>query len=212
MRLFPRLIDVSSGIVSASNIPITELSLHDLRSRIAVVPQRAFLFSGTIASNVAGVLGSFSQIDDERVTRALKLAQAWDFVSELDGSIHANVEAGGKNFSGGQRQRLTIARALYRCLPDTTGHREADLLIFDDSFSALDYATDARLRQSLRESLQDICVLIVAQRISTIRDAHEIFVLDKGNIVGQGSHNELLSSCETYREIVQSQLTAEEAR
>ncbi|MBM7825557.1 ATP-binding cassette subfamily B protein [Arcanobacterium pluranimalium] len=212
IRLFPRLIDVSSGSITAGGVPVNELDLHELRSKIAIVAQRAFLFSGTIGENVAGTVGSDVSYDVARVKQALELAQAWEFVSTLDGQIEAKVESGGKNFSGGQRQRLTIARALYRCLPDTLGHHDADLLIFDDSFSALDYATDARLRAALKSTLTNVAVLIVAQRVATIRNADEICVLDNGLIVGRGTHAELFESCTTYQEIVQSQLTAEEAK
>ena len=151
-------------------------------------------------------------LDPERVTRALQAAQAWEFVEKLEKGIDAEVESGGKNFSGGQRQRLTIARAIYRCLPDENGERQADLLIFDDSFSALDFITDARLRSGLRSFVGDIAVFIVAQRVSTIRQADEIHVLDAGAVVGRGRHEELLETCETYQEIVASQLSAEEAR
>lgn len=233
IKLFPRLIDASRGQALAGGIDVRELDPAQLRARIAFVPQRAFLFSGTIASNVAGlpraphtaatatesVAGAdhaaeseLAEIDEPRVRRALKAAQAWEFVRELDGDMHARVESGGKNYSGGQRQRLTIARALYRCLPDSvTGKRQADLLIFDDSFSALDFATDAALRTHLREYIGDIAVLIVAQRVGTIRAADEIFVLADGRVEAHGTHAQLLESSPTYQEIVASQLTKEEA-
>ncbi|MDP9807071.1 ATP-binding cassette subfamily B protein [Trueperella bonasi] len=212
VRLLPRLIDASGGQVRAGGIPVTELDPKELRSRIALVPQRAFLFSGTIASNVSGSPKPNAPIDPERVKRALQAAQAWNFVEKLENGIDSDVEAGGKNFSGGQRQRLTIARAIYRCLPDATGHRQADLLIFDDSFSALDYVTDARLRVGLRAFVGDIAIFIVAQRISTIQQADEIHVLDAGRIVGRGRHEDLLHTCVTYQEIVASQVSVEEAR
>lgn len=212
IRLLPRVIDATGGEVRAGGIPVTDLDPKELRSRIALVPQRAFLFSGTIASNVAGSPSADVAVDPERVTRALQAAQAWEFVEKLEKGIDAEVESGGKNFSGGQRQRLTIARAIYRCLPDENGERQADLLIFDDSFSALDFITDARLRSGLRSFVGDIAVFIVAQRVSTIRQADEIHVLDAGAVVGRGRHEELLETCETYQEIVASQLSAEEAR
>lgn len=212
IRLLPRVIDATGGEVRAGGIPVTDLDPKELRSRIALVPQRAFLFSGTIASNVAGSPSADVALDPERVTRALQAAQAWEFVEKLEKGIDAEVESGGKNFSGGQRQRLTIARAIYRCLPDENGERQADLLIFDDSFSALDFITDARLRSGLRSFVGDIAVFIVAQRVSTIRQADEIHVLDAGAVVGRGRHEELLETCETYQEIVASQLSAEEAR
>lgn len=212
IRLLPRVIDATGGEVRAGGIPVTDLDPKELRSRIALVPQRAFLFSGTIASNVAGSPSADVALDPERVTRALQAAQAWEFVEKLEKGIDAEVESGGKNFSGGQRQRLTIARAIYRCLPDENGERQADLLIFDDSFSALDFITDARLRSGLRSFVGDIAVFIVAQRVSTIRQADEIHVLDAGAVVGRGRHEELLETCETYQEIVASQLSVEEAR
>ena len=211
LRLFPRLIEASAGRVLAGGIDVRELDLTELRARIAIIPQQAFLFSGTVASNVAGRLRVTDQIDRSRVERALRAAQAWDFVNSLDNGMDTQVESGGKNLSGGQRQRLTIARALYRCLPDASGHRTADLLIFDDSFSALDFATDAALRLGLREAVGDVAILIVAQRVATIRQSDAILVLEAGQTAGIGTHEQLMASCSTYQEIVSSQLSAEEA-
>jgi len=211
LRLFPRLIEASAGSVLAGGINVRELDLTELRARIAIIPQQAFLFSGTVASNVAGRLRVTDQIDRSRVERALRAAQAWDFVNSLDNGMDTQVESGGKNLSGGQRQRLTIARALYRCLPDESGHRTADLLIFDDSFSALDFATDAALRLGLREAVGDVAILIVAQRVATIRQSDAILVLEAGQTAGIGTHEQLMASCSTYQEIVSSQLSAEEA-
>lgn len=211
IKLFPRLIDATSGEVRAGGVPVTTVDPLELRARIALVPQTAFLFSGTIGSNVAGSARSDAVYDEARVQRALDAAQASEFVGKLDDGMKTQVEAGGKNFSGGQRQRLTIARALYRCIPDDDGRRESDLLIFDDSFSALDFATDSRLRNSLRDYIGDVAVMIIAQRVSTIRQADEILVLDDGRIVGRGTHSELMATCKTYQEIVSSQLSEEEA-
>lgn len=194
VNLLPRLIDPTQGTVTANETPLTELDLS-VRERVALVPQRAHLFAGTVASNLR--LGAPSATDDQ-LWEALEIAQAREFITDLE----AEVESGGKNFSGGQRQRLTIARALVR---------RADLTVFDDSFSALDYATDAKLRASLDGFLADAAVLIVGQRVATIRGADTIVVLDAGEIVGTGTHESLMATCPTYEEIVLSQLTAEEA-
>ena len=210
IRLFPRIIDPASGAVRAGGVDVRALDLHELRQRIVYIPQTAYLFTGTIASNVAGLVAPGAE-DRARVSRALEIAQASEFVDALEDGMDAKVEAGGKNFSGGQRQRLTIARAIYRALPDDSGKAGADLIIFDDSFSALDFATDAALRQALRENLKGISVLIVASRIATVRNADTIVVLDAGRTVGIGRHSELMESCAAYREIVESQMTAEEA-
>lgn len=211
LKLIPRMIDATSGQVRAGGIPVTELDPIELRSRIAYVPQKAFLFSGTIGSNVAGNIRKDAPYDADRVRRALEAAQASEFVDKLEGGLDSIVEAGGSNYSGGQRQRLTIARAIYRCLPDETGHRQSDLLIFDDSFSALDYATDSRLRENVRSYVGDVAILIVAQRVSTIRNADQINVLDYGRITGSGTHHDLLRTNVTYQEIVSSQMSAQEA-
>lgn len=200
-HLFPRLIDATSGQVRAGGIPVTDLDPDELRSRIALVPQAAYLFSGTIATTVGG-----THPDRERVRTALEGAGAWEFVSELANDIDAPVEAGGANFSGGQRQRLTIARALYAALDPT---RHIDLVIFDDSFSALDYATDAAIRAHLRTYVGNAAVLIVAQRVATIRNAGTIVVLDGGHIAASGTHNELAASSPIYQEIISSQVEKE---
>ncbi len=200
VNLLPRMMDPTGGRISASGVDLRDLPVKTVRERIAMVPQHAYLFSGTIASTVAGVAEP-DAAQRERVQWALDGAQATEFVSALADGIDHEVEPGGSNFSGGQRQRLAIARALYRA---------ADLYVFDDSFSALDYATDAKLRLALPRYTEGAAVLIVAQRVATIRHADEILVLDEGRIVGRGTHAELLASCETYKEIVASQMSEEE--
>lgn len=212
LKLIPRMIDATGGEVRAGGIPVKELDPIELRSRIAYVPQKAFLFSGTIGTNVSGNVRSDASYDLDRVRLALEAAQASEFVDKLDDGLDSKVEAGGSNYSGGQRQRLTIARAIYRCLPDENGNRQSDLLVFDDSFSALDFATDSRLRNNLRNYVGDIAVLIIAQRVSTIRNADVIHVLDDGKITGSGTHAELLETNSTYQEIVSSQMSEEEAQ
>jgi ATP-binding cassette subfamily B protein len=199
VNLVPRLFDVTGGSVAVGGVDVRDLDPEALWAELGLVPQRAYLFSGTVRSNLEhGRAGA----TDEQLWEALEVAQARDFVEALEEGLDAPVVQGGSNFSGGQRQRLAIARALVR--------RPA-IYLFDDSFSALDLATDARLRAALRPRTTDATVLIVAQRVSTIRDADLILVLEDGRIVGRGHHDELLASCETYREIVESQLTAEEA-
>jgi ATP-binding cassette, subfamily B, multidrug efflux pump len=164
-----------------------------------LVPQKAFLFSGSVASNLR-----YGQPDatDEELWRALRVAQAEDFVREMPGQLEASISQGGTNVSGGQRQRLSIARALVK---------RPEIYAFDDSFSALDVATDARLRAALKRETADAAVIIVGQRVATIADADKIVVLEHGEIVGCGTHEQLLASCTTYVEIVDSQLSAEEA-
>lgn len=198
--LIPRFYDTTSGEVLVDGVNVHELSFKALYDRIAYVTQRAVLFSGTIAENVSfGESGE--PVTNEAVERAVELAQAEEFVSRLpEGTAH-RIAQGGRNVSGGQKQRLSIARALAR---------GAEILIFDDSFSALDYRTDARLRAGLSEKLCDTTKIIVAQRVGTIRHADRILVLDEGRIVGDGTHEELLRSCEVYREIARSQLSEEE--
>ena len=172
---------------------------EDLWARVGLVPQKPYLFSGTVASNLR--YGKPDATDDE-LWEALTVAQAADFVRERDGGLESPIAQGGTNVSGGQRQRLAIARALVK---------KPGVYIFDDSFSALDVTTDARLRAALRPVTRDAAVLVVAQRISTITGADEILVVDDGEIVGRGTHEQLLASNETYQEIVESQLSAEEA-
>ncbi len=198
VNLIPRLYDVSGGSVLVDGVDIRELSQQDLWSRIGLVPQRAFLFSGTVASNVRD---GNERATDEDVWRALEIAQARDFVQEMPEGLDAPVTQGGTNLSGGQRQRLAIARAIVK---------RPEIYVFDDSFSALDFATDARLRTALRAETRDATVLIVAQRVGTIMHADRIVVLSEGQVAGVGTHEQLMATCETYREIVYSQLSPEE--
>lgn len=195
-NLIGRLFDVSSGSVAINGVDIRDLDLMSLWSRMGLVPQKPYLFSGSVASNLK--FGRQDATEDE-MWAALRVAQAEDFVAAMPGGLDAEIVQGGSNVSGGQRQRLAIARALIR---------QPDIYLFDDSFSALDLATDARLRSALRPWVNNSVVVIVAQRISTIRDADKILVLDDGRNVGLGTHAELLESCATYREIVDSQATA----
>ncbi|MEU4445519.1 ABC transporter ATP-binding protein [Actinosynnema sp. NPDC050801] len=199
LNLVPRLIDVTGGGVLVNGTDVREIDIDALCSRIGLVPQRPYLFTGTVASNLR-----YGKPDatDEELWEALEIAQARDFVADMPGGLDAEIAQGGTNVSGGQRQRLSIARALVR---------KPDIYLFDDAFSALDLSTDARLRAALRPHTRDAVVVIVAQRVSTILDADRIVVLDDGNVVGIGTHHELLDSCPTYVEIVESQLTSEQA-
>lgn len=193
VNLVPRLFDVTGGAVLVGGTDVRDIDQEVLWSRIGLVPQTPFLFSGTVASNLRFGDGSAT---DAELWEALEVAQAADFVAAMDGGLEATISQGGTNVSGGQRQRLSIARALVR---------RAGIYCFDDSFSALDLATEARLRTALRPWVTDSVVLVVAQRVSTIVDADRIIVLEDGRIVGLGTHQELLEDCATYREIVASQ-------
>ena len=197
-NLIQRFFDVESGIVYIDGIDIRKLSLEDLRQQIGYIPQQAMLFSGSIAENL--LYGNDTADEDQRLL-ALQIAQAEDFVTALPEKEEAFVAQNGNNFSGGQKQRLSIARALVR---------RPRLLVFDDSFSALDYKTDVALRQALHETTASATKLIIAQRVSTIMQADRILVLDDGKLAGQGTHRELLASCSVYLEIVRSQLSEEE--
>jgi ATP-binding cassette, subfamily B, multidrug efflux pump len=194
LSLIPRLFDVTGGAVLVDGVDVRELHFDALRERIAIVPQRPYLFSGTIASNLR--YGD-PEATDEELWRCLEIAQARDFVEAMPDGLAAPVAQGGTNLSGGQRQRIAIARALVR---------QPEIYLFDDSFSALDLGTDARLRAALRPVTADAAVIIVAQRVSTIVDADQIVVLEDGEVVGIGRHDELLAECPTYAEIVASQL------
>ena len=196
LNLIPRFFDVSRGAVLIDGVDVREQTLEQVWSRIGLVPQRAYLFSGTVASNLR--FGNEDATDDE-LWHALEVAQARDFVEEMPGGLESPIDQGGTNVSGGQRQRLAIARALVK---------KPAILLFDDCFSALDAGTDARLRAALRADTKNSTVLIVAQRVSTIMHADRIIVLDEGRVAGIGVHSELVSSCEPYREIVDSQLGA----
>ena len=200
INLLPRFYDVTGGAALIDGVDVREMRREDLWRLIGVVPQQAFLFSGTVASNLRYGAADAS-VDD--LNHALNIAQASDFVAEMEAGLEAPIDQGGTNVSGGQRQRLAIARALVKRAP---------LYVFDDSFSALDFRTDARLRAALRRELADSTVIIVAQRVGTILNADRIVVLDEGRVVGVGSHTELMATCETYREIVYSQLTPAEAQ
>jgi len=194
VTMIPRLRDASEGSVLVDGVDVREYDLKALRERIGYVPQSASLFAGTIRSNIS--YGDES-ISDERVKLAAEIAQAESFIRDKDEGYDDPIAQGGTNVSGGQRQRLTIARALAT---------EAGILIFDDSFSALDFKTDAALRQAIKEKTDNTTVIIVAQRINTIMNADKILVLDKGGIVGEGRHDELMESCSIYAEIARTQL------
>ena len=199
ISLLPRLFDVTGGRVLLDGVDVRNMDPEQLWARVALVPQKPYLFSGTVASNLRY---GMPDADDAAMWESLRVAQADGFVREREGELESAISQGGTNVSGGQRQRLAIARALAK---------DAEVFIFDDSFSALDVTTDARLRAALAPRVADKAVLVVAQRVTTIRNADEILVLEHGEIVGRGTHDELLVSCETYQEIVESQLSAEEA-
>ena len=201
VNLIPRFYDVTEGRILVDGIDVRDYELKALRNKVGYIPQKAVLFSGTIASNLDFGESVETPLDEEKMWEALELAQAKSFVEEKEAGLESEVSQGGTNYSGGQRQRLAIARALAR---------KPEILIFDDSFSALDYKTDRILRKELAERTQHMTKLIVAQRISTIMDADQILVLDNGKVVGQGTHKELLATNEVYQEIAYSQLSKEE--
>ncbi|MFC5404001.1 ABC transporter ATP-binding protein [Cohnella soli] len=198
VNLLPRFYDVEGGAVRIDGMDVRELPMEELREKIGLVPQKALLFTGTIADNIR-----FGKADatEEEVRHAAATAQASDFVEEMAEGYGSAVAQGGTNLSGGQKQRLSIARALVR---------KPQVYLFDDSFSALDFKTDAKLRAALKAETGEATVIIVAQRVSTVMDANRIIVLDEGSIVGSGTHRELMQSCDVYREIVSSQLSEEE--
>ncbi|HOT53663.1 MAG TPA: ABC transporter ATP-binding protein, partial [Anaerolineaceae bacterium] len=198
VNLIPRFFEVSKGSIQIDGIDIRDLNQHDLRNQIGFVPQKGLLFSGTIDSNMR--IGD-PTAEEAAVRQAVEIAQAADFVFNESAGLEAEVAQGGTNFSGGQKQRLSIARALVKKPP---------IYIFDDSFSALDFKTDAALRQALRKHTGNSTVLIVTQRVATAKNSDQILVLDNGRLIGRGTHQELLKSCQTYHEIASSQLSKEE--
>ena len=198
INLIPRFYDVSSGTVSINGVDVRNISLNQLRDFVGFVPQKSVLLSGTIRSNMQAAKPDAT---DEEVLKALEIAQAKSFVLEKEEGIDAPVSQGGTNFSGGQRQRLTIARAVMKMAP---------IYIFDDSFSALDFTTDLNLRKALKQNLSDSTIVIVGQRVASIMDAEQIIVMDEGCIVGKGTHKQLMENCEEYQQIAYSQLSKEE--
>ena len=196
--MIPRFYDVTKGAVLVDGVDIRKMDLKDLRDRLGYVPQKGILFSGTIDSNLRY---GRKEASSEEIEKAAQVAQALTFIREKEDGMDAPIAQGGTNVSGGQKQRLSIARAIAR---------NPEIYIFDDSFSALDYKTDATLRKALKEYTKDATTLIVAQRISTILHADQILVLDDGVVVGKGTHKELLKSCEVYQQIARSQLSEEE--
>ncbi len=198
VSLIPRFYDIDSGSILVDGVDIREMSQEHLRAKIGFVPQKAVLFAGTISGNIR--FGKEDASDDE-VRHAAEVAQASEFIADMQDGFDSQIAQGGTNVSGGQKQRLSIARALVR---------KPEIYVFDDSFSALDFKTDAKLRAALKKETLDSTVLIVAQRVSTVMDADQIIVLDEGHMAGIGNHRELMRSCEVYREIVSSQLSMEE--
>ena len=200
VNLIPRLYDVTEGSITIDGTDVRDMSLKDLRGMIGFVPQKAVLFSGTIASNIK--FGNSDASDDD-MKQCAQIAQATEFIEEKDDTYNSRIAQGGSNVSGGQKQRLSIARAIAK---------HPKIFVFDDSFSALDLKTDAALRKALGENVRDSTMIIVAQRVSTILHAEQIIVLDEGRIAGIGTHGQLLENCEVYKEIAMSQLSEEELK
>lgn len=201
INLVPRFYDVTEGQVLVDGVDVREFDEEFLRNKLGYVSQKAIMFNGSIRSNIAYGDNGKSNITDEKIKEAIRIAQATDFVEKMDGEYDAYMAANGTNVSGGQKQRLSIARAIAR---------DPEIYIFDDSFSALDYKTDSILRRELKNYTKNATSLIVAQRIGTVLNSDKIIVLDKGTIVGQGTHNELIKNCEVYKQIAYSQLSKEE--
>ncbi|MCR4741063.1 MAG: ABC transporter ATP-binding protein/permease [Lachnospiraceae bacterium] len=200
MNLIPRLYEATEGEVLVDGVNVKDYSIKTLRDRLGYVPQKSRLFTGTIAGNIAyGDNGRFNASLKE-IEKAARVGQAKEFIEQREGAYDSEVTQGGSNFSGGQRQRLTISRAICR---------DPEIFLFDDSFSALDFMTDRTLRNELRKTAKGATVIIIAQRVGTIRKADRIYVLDRGRIVGEGTHEELLDTCEVYRDIVETQLSAQ---
>lgn len=201
INLVPRFYDVSEGQVLVDGVDVRDYTQEALHNKIGYVPQRAVLFAGTVGSNIDFGDNGKEKGTEEDIRRAIEIAQGADFVEQMDGKFEAHIAQGGTNVSGGQKQRIAIARAVFR---------KPEVYIFDDSFSALDYKTDRVLRSALKQEMTGVTSLIVAQRIGTIRDADKIVVLDEGNVVGIGTHDELMKNCEIYQQIAYSQLSKEE--
>ena len=201
INLIPRFYDATEGEVLVDGVNVKTYTQEALHNKIGYVPQRAVLFSGTVASNVAYGDNGKTESSEDMIKKAVEIAQGKEFIEKMEGQYEGHIAQGGGNISGGQKQRLSIARAIYR---------EPEIYLFDDSFSALDYKTDHILRSALKKGTKDATVLIVAQRIGTIKNADRIIVLEEGKVVGNGTHEELLESCKTYQEIAYSQLSKEE--
>jgi ATP-binding cassette subfamily B protein len=199
INLIVRFYDTSSGSVLVDGVDVRSMTQEDLRSRLALTTQRVILFSGTVADNLRF---GHDDIPEDNLVQAATVAQALDFIQEKPEGLGASIAQGGLNLSGGQKQRLAIARSLAK---------KPSIYLFDDSFSALDFKTDAKLRSALKKVTTDATVIIVAQRVGTVRDADQILVLDEGRLAGVGRHGDLLKTCEVYREIVASQMSEEEA-
>ena len=201
INLIPRFYDATEGEVLVDGINVKEYSQELLHNKIGYIPQKAVMFNGTVSSNVSYGENGKGEISEEKIEQAIDIAQGKDFVEKMEDKYNTHIAQGGTNISGGQKQRLAIARAIAR---------DPEILIFDDSFSALDYKTDAALRKALKKHIKDTTNLIVAQRIGTIMNADKILVLNEGKVVGQGTHKELLNNCEIYKQIALSQLSKEE--
>ena len=201
INLIPRFYDVTDGEVLVDGVNVKDYTLEALNNKLGYVSQKAVLFQGTIRSNITYGDNGKEEVSEEKMEEALKVSQAKEFVDKLDDGVDSHVAQSGTNYSGGQKQRISIARAIAR---------DPEIYIFDDSFSALDYKTDARLRHELKKYAHDATMVIVAQRIGTIMNADKIIVLDDGKCVGMGTHKELLKNCDVYKQIALSQVSEEE--